>query len=102
MRPKAVPSSEITPKALYLRRREFLEAMAALVVTKKLVTTTDAPTPLKTITTYNNFYEFGSDKGDPARNSGKFKPKPWSVAVEGACGRPGSYTLEDILKPHPL
>jgi sulfoxide reductase catalytic subunit YedY len=66
------------------------------------VTTTDPPTPYNAVTTYNNFYEFGSNKADPAKNAKAFKPKPWSVAVEGACGKPGVYTLEDILKPHPL
>jgi sulfoxide reductase catalytic subunit YedY len=104
-----------------MRRREFLAsggtALAALatgaldagilaadtlVVTKKTATTTDPPTPYKVVTTFNNFYEFGIDKGDPAKHSKAFKPRPWSVAVEGACGKPGVYTLEDILKPHPL
>jgi sulfoxide reductase catalytic subunit YedY len=117
----AVSPSEITPRGVYLRRREFLAstgaaiagwaaggfgsghaASDALVVTKRVVTTTDPPTPYKTVTTYNNFYEFGSNKEDPARNAKNFKAKPWSVAVEGACAKPGVYTLEDILKPHPL
>ena len=57
---------------------------------------------LEDITTYNNFYEFGTDKADPAQNSGKFKPRPWSVVVAGECAKPGTYTLEDILKPHAL
>jgi sulfoxide reductase catalytic subunit YedY len=106
---------------VYLQRREFLatagRAIAALAVerfgarllaadklavTKKIATTTDPPSPYNTVTTFNNFYEFGSDKGDPAKHAKGFKPRPWSVAVEGACGKPGVYTLEDILKPHPL
>jgi sulfoxide reductase catalytic subunit YedY len=113
--------SAITPKQTYLRRREFLASTGAaiaalatgglgtslaggdtLAVTKKTATTNDPPTPYNAVTTYNNFYEFGSDKSDPARNAKAFKPRPWSVAVEGACGKPGVYTLEDILKPHPL
>jgi sulfoxide reductase catalytic subunit YedY len=109
-----------------LRRREFLQAagltaaaavtgalgpddsaeaapaLEKLTVTKKMVTTTEEQTPFKDITTYNNFYEFGSDKEDPAEYSGNFKPKPWSVQVEGECAKPGTFTLEDILKPHPL
>lgn len=118
-----VSSSEITPKSLYLRRREFLEAAGTitasivlsaaegvdaaqagqkLAVTTKMVTTNDNVTSHRNLTTYNNFYEFGSDKDDPARNSGSFKSKPWSIAVEGHCAKPGTYTLEDILKPHPL
>lgn len=54
------------------------------------------------ITSYNNFYEFGTDKSDPAENSGRFQPKPWSVSVEGECNKPGEIGLEDLLKPHPL
>jgi sulfoxide reductase catalytic subunit YedY len=67
-----------------------------------MVTTTDALTPHRDVTSYTNFYEFGTDKDDPARNSGSFKPRPWSLAVEGECAKPGTYTLEDILRPHPL
>ena len=120
----SVPSSEITPRDIYVRRREFLASAGAalaglavgavgpmaesaraaekLTIAKKLATTNDTVTPYATVTTYNNFYEFGIDKSDPAKNSKNFKPKPWSIAVEGACEKPGTYTLEDILKPHPL
>jgi len=121
-----IPLSEITPKRVYLRRREFLQAagIAAaatlsgalgseeeseaaqvrqkLPIGRRMVTTTDSPTPLDAVTTYNNFYEFGTNKDDPARNAGGFKPRPWSVAVEGECAKPGTYDLDDILKPHPL
>jgi len=116
-----IPASEITPRSLYLRRREFLSATGAalaalatgafdatvtagdaLKITKKVATVSDPPTPYDVVTTFNNFYEFGSDKSDPAKKSKAFKPKPWSVAVEGACAKPGVYALEDILKPHPL
>ena len=119
-------AAEITPKSLYLRRREFIQAaglttaaalagglggvepVAAaggekLTIAKKSPFSTDEKlTPLKDVTTYNNFYEFGVDKGDPARYSGDFKPQPWSVAVSGLCHKPGVYTLEDMLRPHPL
>jgi methionine sulfoxide reductase catalytic subunit len=120
-RPTDIASSEITPRETYRHRREFLTAAGStlaalatgafdvdlraaekLTITKRIVTTTDAATPSEVVTGYNNFYEFGSDKGDPARNSKSFKPRPWSVAVEGACAKPGLLTLEDILKPHPL
>ncbi|HEY7444821.1 MAG TPA: protein-methionine-sulfoxide reductase catalytic subunit MsrP [Vicinamibacterales bacterium] len=120
-----VASSEITPRHLYLRRREFLrsvggtaaaalasafgnptelaaQAGSKLPISKRIVTTSDALTPYEDVTSYTNFYEFGSDKSDPARNSHVFKSRPWSVAVEGECTKPGSYTLEDILRPHPL
>ena len=56
----------------------------------------------ETITTYNNFYEFGTDKADPARHSGKFKTTPWKVKVLGECDNPGDYDLEDLLKPQAL
>jgi sulfoxide reductase catalytic subunit YedY len=54
------------------------------------------------VTTYNNFYEFGLDKGDPAKYSGSLRPRPWSVVVEGQCAKPGTYTIEDIMKWFPL
>jgi methionine sulfoxide reductase catalytic subunit len=73
-----------------------------LHITSKMVTTTDAFTPYNAATQYNNFYEFGIDKDDPARNAGVFKPLPWSVTVDGECAKPGTYTLEDILRPHAL
>jgi sulfoxide reductase catalytic subunit YedY len=113
--------SAITPRLTYLRRREFLAAAGAVIgalgasrfagdvpaastltIAKKVVTTTDTPTPYEAVTTYNNFYEFGSRKDDPMRHAKGFNPKPWSVTVEGACGKPGTYTLDDILTPHPL
>jgi methionine sulfoxide reductase catalytic subunit len=118
-----VSPSDITPRALYLNRREWMTCaggvVAALVapiagppltaataaplaIAKRMSTTSDPPSSLETVTTFNNFYEFGTDKSDPARNSGRFQPRPWSVAVEGLCAKPGVYTLEDIFKPHPL
>jgi sulfoxide reductase catalytic subunit YedY len=121
-----IRSTEITPQSLYLRRREFIRATgitaaAALAgvlggeepahaaegeklsIAKKSPFSTDEKlTPLKDVTTYNNFYEFGGDKDDPSHYSGSFKPKPWSVAIAGLCNKPGVYTLEDMLKPHPL
>src|SRR6266550_3666053 len=94
-----IRSSEITPRRLYLTRRDFLNSAAAVVatglfppewaaaadklnVTKRVVTTTDALTPYAGVTTFNNFVEFGPDKGDPAKYGTGFKPTPWSVAVE--------------------
>lgn len=56
----------------------------------------------KDATTYNNFYEFGLDKGDPARYAGSLKPRPWSIVVEGQCAKPGTYHIEDIMKWFPL
>jgi sulfoxide reductase catalytic subunit YedY len=120
-----VRSSDITPKPQYLRRREMLgllgmatasvlaplgrvEAAAApargipIHVISKMVTTTDALTPYDAVTQYNNFYEFGIEKDDPARYAGGFNSLPWSLTVDGECGKPGTYTLEDIMRPHPL
>jgi methionine sulfoxide reductase catalytic subunit len=112
---------KVTPRDVYLRRREFLASSGAalaalavggfdaglvaantLVVTKRTATTTDPPTPYKAVTTFNNFYEFGSDKSDPARNGGRFKPSPWTIDVDGECARPGAYGLDDILRSQPL
>ncbi len=59
-------------------------------------------TPYRDVISYNNFYEFGTDKGDPYANAQSFKADPWSVAIEGEVDKPGVYTLEDILKPHDL
>jgi methionine sulfoxide reductase catalytic subunit len=62
----------------------------------------EAITPFKDATHYNNFYEFGTDKGDPAANAGTLKTEPWTVVVDGEVGKPGRYALEDFMKPHEL
>ena len=59
-------------------------------------------TPYKDITRYNNFYEFGTGKRDPATHSGRFKPAPWKVKVLGECEKPGDYDLDDVIRPHAL
>ena len=59
-------------------------------------------TPYEDVTTYNNFYEFGMDKSDPAANSGEFKVDPWSVEITGEVAKPGTYHLEDLIRPHQL
>lgn len=59
-------------------------------------------TPYRYVSTYNNFYEFGTDKSDPAANAGSFVPHPWRVRIDGEVEKPGDYTLEDLLKPHTL
>ena len=59
-------------------------------------------TPYADITSYNNFYEFGTDKRDPKRHSGDFQPHPWTVEVLGECEKPGKYAYEDIVTPHRL
>ena len=62
----------------------------------------EAITPFKDATHYNNFYEFGADKGDPAANAGILKTEPWTVVVDGEVGKPGRYALEDFMKPYQL
>ena len=64
--------------------------------------TGEALTPYDVVSSYNNFYEFGLDKGDPAANAGALRPEPWSLRIEGECRKPGTYSLEDVLKPHAL
>jgi sulfoxide reductase catalytic subunit YedY len=64
--------------------------------------TTDKLSSFKDITTYNNFYEFGTDKSDPAVNAHTLRTSPWSVQVTGECAKTGTITLEDLLKPHTL
>ncbi|MCQ9422033.1 protein-methionine-sulfoxide reductase catalytic subunit MsrP [Pseudomonas sp. LJDD11] len=62
----------------------------------------EAVTPYKDATHYNNFYEFGPDKGDPAQNAGSLKVEPWSVVIDGEVAKPGRYALEDFIKPFQL
>jgi methionine sulfoxide reductase catalytic subunit len=116
-------SSEITPEHLYFNRREFIRAASAAGIglasafvlpekgksddrwprgKKGPYDTDEEVNTFKEITTYNNFYEFGVDKGDPSRNSGSFQPKPWTVRVEGEVKKPALYSLEDFLKPYKL
>ncbi|MFN4129788.1 MAG: protein-methionine-sulfoxide reductase catalytic subunit MsrP [Paracoccaceae bacterium] len=103
--------SEVTPKPLWLNRRQLMAGGVALLATPALAKTevatsrfsTDAaPNTLSEITTYNNFYEFGLDKGDPARNARLLTTDPWAVEIGGLVDRPGSYALDDILKDAPL
>jgi methionine sulfoxide reductase catalytic subunit len=109
-----IPSSEITPYDLYVNRRRFIEqsatlAAAALVAPGALSGSglfgaragkaqEDKPNTLEEITHYNNYYEFGTEKEDPYRNSGAFKPLPWTIRIEGECNKPGTFALEDFLK----
>lgn len=62
----------------------------------------EAITPFKDATHYNNFYEFGTDKGDPAANADTLKTEPWTVVIDGECNKPGRYALEDFIKPYNL
>ena len=113
-----IPSSEITDRRVYLNRRAFIAAAmaaggAALVVrpdlaagqtpathgaklttVKSLLSTTESPNAWEHLTTYNNFYEFGTRKSDPAANARSFRPRqPWTIAIEGECAKRGTITL---------
>ena len=109
--PDDIPPSEITPPELYARRREFLKSAVALGAAALLnplgsgvARAADEdlkPTPYKDVTSYNNFYEFGSSKSDPAEYAGTLQTKPWTVTVEGECEKPGQYALEDFLGANP-
>lgn len=67
-----------------------------------IVPANEAVTPFKDATHYNNFYEFGTNKGDPARHAEKMRIDPWSVRVDGEVAKPGTYSVEDLVKPHGL
>lgn len=121
--------ADITPKSVYLNRRQILRAMglgaAAMaggkvfsrlafpgtaveaatkldVSVKSPFSTTEKVNTFEDVTHYNNFYEFGTDKSDPSRNSGKFRTSPWTVSVEGEVAKPAKYSMDDILKLAPL
>lgn len=121
-------STEITPQAVYEQRRDFLKLMATgaagaglagwagrdaraqiagpgklarLPGAKSSVpgaTAADKVTPYNDVTTYNNYYEFGTDKSDPARTAGSLRPRPWTVSVEGAIRKPRVYDIDELLK----
>ena len=118
-RPPDIAPSEITPREVFLRRREFLAGAAALGLLPGLsgllsaeaqaAPLTAEPSPLSTtgeekstlanITSYNNFYEFGTDKGDPARHAHRLTTKPWKVKIDGLVNKGGDYDLDDLVKP---
>ncbi|UXU75692.1 MULTISPECIES: protein-methionine-sulfoxide reductase catalytic subunit MsrP [unclassified Paracoccus (in: a-proteobacteria)] len=96
--------ADVTPQADYLRRRSFLAGGLALLATPALAltgkpspfSTDEKPNSLKDITNYNNFYEFGTGKTDPARHASSLRTSPWSVRIDGLVERPGNYAVEDI------
>lgn len=120
-------SSEITPKHIFESRRTFIKQIAlgsiagsalldmtarealAQNVAQKLAgkpnpayVVMDRPSAYKDATTYNNFYEFGTDKSDPARYAGSLKPRPWSIAIEGEVRKPMTLDIDSLLKLAPL
>lgn len=123
-RPPDIVPSEITDESVYLKRRELLKAagiatvgalasqsiMASAEMTGRVLpdvqkspfSTDQQPNSWSDVTTYNNYYEFGTGKEDPARNARDFKPQPWTVNVTGQCDKPGRYDYEDLVSPHVL
>jgi sulfoxide reductase catalytic subunit YedY len=99
-----IPSSEITPERVYWNRRDFLKAavFAPLAGAAQESGSTEKVTAYQYATTYNNYYEFGMDRSDPSKNSGKFPVKPWTVSVEGLVKKPARYDLDDLLKGLPV
>ena len=136
-----VPSFEITPEGLYLRRREFIRnaalftatsagvgggllwlmqggraepkrpatevataaAQPALTIARRgLYVTDEAQTPYRDVTTYNNFYEFGTEKSDPAERAATLRTHPWTIAVEGEVSRPQVIDIDTLLEWFPL
>ena len=69
---------------------------------KSPLSVTDKPHTWDQITNYNNFYEFGTDKSDPAANAGEFKSRPWTVKVDGLVGKPADYAIDDLIKMNQL
>ena len=92
------------PGALRAAAPESAEATSAtLKYTRNAkYSTTDKPNTFAEVTGYNNFYEFGVDKADPAANAGTLHPHPWNVTIAGEADVTGTFTIEDLLKPHPL
>ncbi|MCH8302564.1 MAG: protein-methionine-sulfoxide reductase catalytic subunit MsrP [Proteobacteria bacterium] len=124
-KPADIRPSEITSRENYLNRRKFIQSTAlagsSLIagtaagsivpeerrarltgVETSEFSTSEAPNSYTDITTYNNYYEFGTNKDDPFRNSQEFEPRPWSITVSGHADKTGTFNLEDIVKPHVL
>ena len=101
-----VLSSEITPESSYFGRREFIKGAGLLLagsasfaprLLNASLRSDDELTPEKIVTQYNNFYEFGTDKGDPYAYAHELTTEPWTVEVSGEAKKVGKYGIEDIL-----
>ena len=121
MKLAGIRSSEITPPDVFKNRRKLLQASVAAglggliaspavlhaedlkgPISKSKFSTDEELSSLETVTTYNNFYELGTDKGDPAKNADQLKTEPWSLTIDGECDNPGVFAIEDVLKPHAI
>ena len=120
-----IKPSEITSKEAYINRRDFIRggaiaggsllagpALGAVIpeqrgskltgIVPSNLSTDEAQNPYIDVTSYNNFYEFGTRKSDPYQNSQDFEPRPWSIKVSGEADVTGTFNLEDFVKPHTL
>jgi len=111
---------DVTDRSLYVKRRSLIAAAGLLgtglglasggsaraaelpPVRGRMVTTTETPTSKEAITTYNNFYEFGTSKEAPARNAGRLTTRPWTILIDGACAKPGRYDIDAVIRRFPL
>jgi sulfoxide reductase catalytic subunit YedY len=131
-RPADIPSSEITPESAFLARREFIARAGGLGAAfagasllggigcntgdaraerspgasvnsaAGVVVDDEKPNSYEDITSYNNYYEFGTDKTDPKENAQKFRTRPWTVDVDGLVKKPATFSFDDVVKPHKL
>jgi sulfoxide reductase catalytic subunit YedY len=118
-KPSDLHYSDVTPREIYMNRRRFLAAgsaaLGALAVpfslaadnklgnlVKSPFSTTEKLTSLQTITSFNNYYEFGTAKEDPAKNATKFQTRPWTVSIEGEVAKPKTLDIDAIMKLAPL
>ena len=125
-----IPSSEITPESVFLRRRQFMQAVGLLAAPAAAglsfdvaaaaktggmslnfrsagegaaaFATKEAQTPFADTSAYCNFYEFGTDKTDPARYAHEMTTEPWSIEISGEVARPGKLNLEQVLQRYDL
>ncbi|HXF65724.1 MAG TPA: protein-methionine-sulfoxide reductase catalytic subunit MsrP [Burkholderiales bacterium] len=123
-KPSDIKPSEITDRDVYRNRRQFIQRAAAVLaagaigarraqaavpgklalpaIRKSAYSTNEPPNSLKDITSYNNFYEFGTEKDDPARHAGRLRVRPWTVAVSGEVRRPRTFDIDELIKLAPL
>jgi len=124
-----IDASEVTPEAVFRNRRQVLRDMGLLgvallgagcgdtadakdetqaegakldVASQREMAGGEKPTPEGDVRTYNNYYEFGTAKGDPSENAGTLKTRPWSVVVDGACDAPGTLDIDTLTRLFPL
>lgn len=117
-----IKPSEITHEKLYCNRRDFIKALGLVSagaaingflsshsfattlanLQKNKFSTDEAPTPIEAVTTYNNFYEFGTDKSSPSERASTLKTRPWTINIEGQVAKPRTYDIDQLLKLAPL